>query len=373
MPSSDELLPGEHVRSIVRSVFSEADICSVVELSEQDAPAMVCRIGLNGEGAASTLILKESRCGASLNIDELAAYEFLSTTPAASLLPRLYGQEAGGAWLLMEDVGDNQLGRILCDTARGQALRALLAFSESLGTLHAVTAPKRSEYQAKRIAYPPGECSRHRIHRIKEALDGLQEQLAVGGVILGEDALAEVQSAKAALDAEEFQVFTHGDSTFANSFLVGDKVKFIDLETSGYRHALLDGSFARLRYIHSVWAQRIPVEIQREMEDRYRSKLSGGVLAAASDKEYGRALVACSLGWLAGLCGVLDKALEKDQVWGLATTRQRIVVAAEHFLQLAEEHGCHPATGQAVADLITRLRAAWPASDCDMPVYKALS
>lgn len=55
------------------------------------------------------------------------------------------------------------------------------------------------------------------------------------------------------------EVLTHGDPTPANAFLADDgEVLLLDVETSAPRHAMVDGAFANLRYLHSVWARALP-------------------------------------------------------------------------------------------------------------------
>ena len=73
-----------------------------------------------------------------------------------------------------------------------------------------------------------------------------------------------------------FLAFTHGDPTIGNVFIRDGEARLIDLETGEFRHALVDGSFARLRYLHSVWARRLPFSTQRRMLEAYRGELVYG-------------------------------------------------------------------------------------------------
>ncbi len=140
-----------------------------------------------------------------------------------------------------------------------------------------------------------------------------------------------------------FTTWSHGDWTPANAFYDPSwdevAVRFFDLETGGWRHALLDGVYPRLRYIHSVWARRIPGDLQRRSDDVYREELARGI----PDK------------------------------WGRSTWRQRIVAALEHFDSVASELQGFPAICRASRDAAASLRNTWPESDCTMPLHNAFA
>jgi hypothetical protein len=184
----------------------------------------------------------------------------------------------------------------------------------------------------------------------------------------------EVQSARTCLfEPGPFTTITHGDPTVGNVLYTPTHgAKFLDLETAGYRHALLDGSFARLRYLHSVWAHHIPIDLQKQLEATYRAELAKGCPQAGDDQAFGVALVAACAAWLAALCSHLDRVADHDVRWGRATYRQRITAALDHFSAVAGEYRHMPALGDAARDLEKHLRAAWSATELRLPTYPAL-
>jgi hypothetical protein len=154
---------------------------------------------------------------------------------------------------------------------------------------------------------------------------------------------------------------------------MGSRNVFHDFEASGYRHALLDGSYSRIRYLHSAWARQIPVPIQRRMLSVYRKELARGCEAAANDDRFHAALIACSAGWLAGLLRLLPEVRDGDKCWGRSTNRQRILAALEHFSLLAKELDRFPATGETAMGMAANLRRQWGAEGSDMTFHSAFS
>lgn len=170
-----------------------------------------------------------------------------------------------------------------------------------------------------------------------------------------------------------FTTFTHGDPTVGNVLYSSTTgINFVDFETAAYRHALIDGCFARLRYLYSVWAHHIPVSVQHQLLRAYRAELVEGCPAAGDDARFARGLLAASAAWLAALCTHLDRVVEQDARWGRATYRQRIIAGLEHFIALADEYDSLPALRDASRQLLDRLRDSWPGNDRQLATYPAL-
>jgi len=213
---------------------------------------------------------------------------------------------------------------------------------------------------------------RHRIHQIPAVLVEFSRIPAGLGVEPSHGFEAELHLAAAEiLEPGEFLVFTHGDATPANAFYDGETVRFLDFETCGFRHALLDGSFAPLRYLHSVWARRLPLSLREAALAAYREELVKGCPLAADDERFQRATAACAAAWLAGLCRLLEGVMEDDQRWGLSTNRQRIVAGLEHAAEVCA--GPFDAIARTAERLGKRLRGIWPLEDCDLRSYRAFA
>ena len=82
------------------------------------------------------------------------------------------------------------------------------------------------------------------------------------------------------------------------------------------------------------------------------------------------ALLACSAGWMAGLCRFVPQVLDKDAKWGRVTNRQRVLAGLAHFEKLEGELS---AISEAAALLREELRTRWGGAVPELPVYAALA
>ncbi|MCA9729800.1 MAG: phosphotransferase [Candidatus Eisenbacteria bacterium] len=332
-------------------------------------------------GLPPTIILKVPQLPGDWLHLERAALEFLREREGtADLVPRIYGCAEDASILAMEDLGVESclVGRILGEADRDRAERALHEMQRSLARLHGATlgAAAATRFAAIRSAYPPTPPTRHKIHRIDEVLRDLPERFAEIGCAVTPGMEREIAAARAELaEPREFLAFTHGDGTPANSMWVerppDGRIVFIDFETAGFRHALLDGTFPCIRYLHSVWARTLPRELRRALQRTYRSELARFCPAVEDDLRYRSAIAAASAGWLAGLLAFLPRVADEDVSWGRSTIRQRILAGLDHLTELAHEHDMLVLLREACLSSGAILRAQWP--DCsEMEPYESL-
>ncbi len=347
---------------------------------EPGGPSSVlrCRVTRGPPDAPASVIVKVVDPELGLFAIEWAGLEFLASSPdTVRLVPRVLGCDPERCLTILEDLGsadDLGLGEILEGTDVARARAALIEFHRTLGRLHAGTIGRRGEYEALRKRVGTGGRSRHRVHELVERLEVFERLPEEHDLIRPAGLAHEVETAIDEIRRPGgFLAFTHGDSTPANAIFDGSRVVLFDLEASGYRHALLDGSFPRIRYIHSLWARRIPLEVQRSLVDEYRRELVPGCPEAADDDRFDRAMACCGAGWLAGVLGLLPSVVERDRRWGVSTNRQRVIAALDHFASLSAELGRLPAIAAISAALAQQLRERWPESDCTLPLYRAFS
>lgn len=314
---------------------------------------------------------------------EWAALEYLERIgPPAGLVPTVYGGDDEAKLLVLEDLAGpgersgldspDVVGNILFGDDPGLAEAALVALNRSLASLHAATIGRTGAYRSSQLRRRAAGNTRHGVHRLGDGLARFADVLAASGVAVTTAVAAELAQAAAELrDPGPFLAFTHGDATPSNALIRDGRARLFDLEAADVRHALVDGAFARIRYLYSVWARRLPVDVQRGGLDAYRWALAPSCPAAADDDRFGRALLACSAGWLAVICAEVPDVMEADQRWGRSTIRQRIVTMIDHFVLLAEEFGGFPALSDAAYRLGRQLRSRWPAEDCEMAPYPA--
>lgn len=358
-----------------------------------DSPFTIWRLALTPQpkNAPATVVAKFSRANLDPLRFEWASLAFLNQIPELqAIVPRFYGGSSAPLLVVMADLGDDaaqKLGHFLDgqtppktvaalmvfqQTLGQQAEAALIAMQRSLGQLHAATVGRQEEFEQIRQRCGASVRSRHRVHKIVPALDAFPEMVEMVDVAVSEETRQELETAvRHVKNPGPFLAFTHGDSTPANFLYTPTQSRFLDFETGEFRHALLDGTYARMRYLHSIWAREIPSNLQKQLFGVYREELSKGCPAVKDDTQFYPAYLACSAGWMAGLCQFLPQALEKDRRWGRSTRRQRVVAGLDHFVRLADEFSLYPALGETCQRMGQKLRQRWPEPDCTLPIYSA--
>ena len=183
---------------------------------------------------------------------------------------------------------------------------------------------------------------------------------------------AEIERIKGSLaEPGPFLTLTHGDATPANFFFVKGRSRIFDWEAADFRNCLLDGVFAQVRYLHSVWARRIPDDVREAVQQVYREALIRQIPAAEDDRVYGPHAAACTLTWLAGVLAMFHHALNADARWGRSTIRQRMYTGLIHVNQLPEIAKYFPALAGHVAELRGYFETRWPEEERTLPLYPA--
>jgi hypothetical protein len=358
---------GADLLSPALGVSVELKLAEVV-YDYEGAPSTIlrCRVVGNLDSAPATVIVKKGNLEGDGLLYETAALRFLDEL-MTGVTPRFFGLDREAKVLVMEDLvcqPEQHLGNILFAEDAIYATAALSAFHAELARMHLVTMGHEARLRQFQDQYEAKRPSRHRINRIIEGLRALPDNLLGIGVSIND-------SARQNIGPGPFTALVHGDATPANAFYTGSEIRLFDLETAQFRHALLDGAYSRLRYLHSVWARQIPLDVQRQLMKDYREAMIAG--CPVDENTFDRAFVACCAGWLAGLCSFIPAVLDKDRKWGRSTNRQRVVAGLEHFVILSGELGHFEPLAQLCRDAAQRLCSTWPESDCTMRLYPAFA
>lgn len=330
---------------------------------------------LENTALPKTLVIKQVNVNNDGLHFDLIGLEFLGQL-TSHIPPKIYGYDLDAKIIILEDLGNAEeflLGNILFGDDSVLAENALVEFNRTLAKVHLTTQGKQLLWQELSTKHGnPSQVSRHRINHIVETLLALPKRFQDIGVTMSDTAQENLNEARYCIEnPEQFLAFVHGDSTPANAFYTQDTIRLFDLETSRFRHCLLDGSYSRIRYLHSVWARAIPLDIQQKSMDAYRKEFLAGKSINASDFDYH--FVACCAAWLAGLFALLPTTIEKDKRWGRSTNRQRIITALEHFILIADELEHFQALRDMCIEVEQKLRQQWSEEDCTMQVYPAFN
>jgi hypothetical protein len=344
----------------------------VVDYPGAAAIVLRCRMQTDDSNIPKSVIVKRSMSPDNHLLREWSNLEFLTTLePIRPLIPALYAGDESGEILIMEDLepGRELLGNIVEGTEPEVATAGPIAFHRALGTLHGDSIGKETEFRRFTLRGNAATASRHVIHRIQETFAALPGLLEREGIAVDQHLHDELTEFQREIDNHgPFHAFVHGDASVGNAFYdpIDDDVRLIDFESGAFRHALLDGSYPCIRYILSVWARRMPLDLQRILLKTYRDTLSEYCPEASDDEQFHHGLIACSAFWLAAILTYLPSVVEQDRKRGRSTERQRIVAALDHFVRLADDCGMPGALATAADNLHCRLRNQWSSEDCTM-------
>ncbi|WAS96422.1 phosphotransferase [Nannocystis punicea] len=308
-----------------------------------------------------------------------AGAEFLGAVAGESLHgPRFHGGDRARGLIVLEDLGEHHdLVEPLLEGDAAGAEQALLALAARLGAMHADTIGGAARFEAiaraidSKSAGVAATCLRQ-ADELREQADrvvGLLERLGSPAAAGLADDVATICEAVA--HPGPFLAYIHGDPCPDNVFYSGGRLRLIDFEFGYFGHALRDGAHARMQFPTCWCANRLPEALLSRVERSYRAELARGCPAAQDDRLFESALAVMSGYWLiASLAWLLERAIEADSDWGIATTRSRILARLEAFITAATAFDRLPALRGTADALLEQLHRRWPESQ-PLPLYPA--
>lgn len=315
--------------------------------------------------------------------------------------PHFYAGDRARGFLVIEDLHPaTPLSTLLAGQDASAAADALLQLARVLGKLHAQTCGKAALFAALRAQLAPQEASwgwvppwqrapaayRRLLATLEEPVRRqgfasyrwmpvvLRQVTIAFSIPLPTQAEAELEQAVKALSAPgPFGAYTHGDPCPDNCLLQRQALKLIDFENGAFRHALLDAVYGRMLFPTCWQVGQLPHSLVQQMEAAYRAELVPGCPEAADEKRFAQELVHACAYWVLLLCqfNTLSLLFRRDQRWGTATMRQRVLARFAQFAQTTAEFGYLEALGQVFAALASHLRGSWPEEAAQLPLYAA--
>lgn len=303
-----------------------------------------------------------------LLFNDWAGLQFLSEiAPDSALAPRFYAGDKTHGLIVMEDLGTgNGLHHLLLADNPEAAEKAAVQYAVTVGRMHAATIGKQEAFYHIRQKLGPVDTPNYAW--ISSALWETIRTLDVAPAAGIEDELKLLTSSME--NPGPFSAYTHGDPC-PDNILLGDSVRLFDFEFGAYRHALIEGVYARMPFPTCWCVSRLPAHIVHHMEASYRIELAQGCLAAHDDRLYAQAVAAACAYWTIDDCRFLHRHLEKDWQWspGLATARQRFLLRFDVARESIEASEYLQAIGQTFERIAGRLRELLPPEADQMPYY----
>jgi hypothetical protein len=372
-------------RLLSQQIARDVRLGSATRLSDEERRNLLLRAQVTSGGPPASVIIKKVVVEA-YNPDDLDSWDtrrFFSDWAGAAFLsaghdqpdaPRFYGGDYAAGFFVLEDLGEQRsLVEALLEEDARAAERALVAFSTSLGRLHAATASQLPRFDALLRSINPkfGVFTRaatgidDRMQQLHGLLEGLGVRTAAGFARDLDEVAGAIQ------DPGPFLSYIHGDPCPDNVLWNGAELRLIDFEFGGFGHALMDGAYGRMMFPTCWCANRLPDEVVVKMEAAHRTALINGCPEAQDDRLFDAALVrVCGYWLLTTLVRSLSRASEEDRTWGIATLRQRVVARLEAFRAMSNASDQLPALHDAATRLLDVLRRSWPDVPA-LPLYPA--
>jgi hypothetical protein len=165
--------------------------------------------------------------------------------------------------------------------------------------------------------------------------------------------------------------YIHGDPCPDNVFDSNEQMRLIDFEFGHFGHALIDAAYGRMLFPTCWCANRLPRSMVEQMENRYRTELISSCPEAQEDILFEHALItSCGFWLLNTLAWHLERSLEEDRNWGIASVRQRILARLEAFMTISEELNHFPSIRGTAGHLLDLLQKRW-SEIAPLPLYPA--
>ncbi len=301
--------------------------------------------------------------------------EFLSGLPMEALIsPRFYGGDAQAGFFVLEDLGEHRgLTDHLLHGDAASAEDGLARFGTCLGQLHTLTAGKVGEFEALYQERLPGARPfAMELEGLEQGIEKTREIRATLGMQVRGSIDAEIHAiVETVSQPGSFLTYIHSDPCPDNQFDLGERFLLFDFETGHFGHALIDAVYPRMIWQTCWCANRLPGDVVRRWERRYRDELVKGVPEAGDDAVWNEALMrVCGLKLFMTLNWHLAEALENERNWGIATIRQRVLARLEAFITSSEELDRLPALRGLAETVLPILAARWPEVS-PLPLYPA--
>jgi hypothetical protein len=301
---------------------------------------------------------------------ELASLTFLDGMPDP-IAPRLLGADTTVGILIMEDLPP---GHSLADTLltgdRDDATADLISYATALGSLHAWSMGRITEFESVLARYSPSADPRPWwVNRIESRRAKFLEVVGkLGAATDGVD--TEIDEAVAILCGAGHRAFVHADLCPDNVRISAASTRIFDFEGSSIGSPALDAAYL-LAPFPSCWCfADVPDSVSAPALDAYFAALAAGGVALTDGLRLD--LAAALAGWFAARGNVIEQALaDDDDGWGTTTMRPRLVAWTQRFAAFTAATGTFPRLCAVAETLHDRFRSLWP--ETIVPAYPALA
>ncbi len=185
----------------------------------------------------------------------------LELTGGSELAPEFLAADAARQVVVMADLGE---GRSLADAlladppdSAAAAGSVLVDWAAACGRLAVAASPRQRDFDRLTLSYLAGRPDARHATGLRDRVLGAASQAAKIVVSAPAGLDAELALVAAAVESDEFAVFSPGDICPDNNVLTPAGIRFIDFEESGFHSVFLNAAYIRMPF--STVLVRVPV------------------------------------------------------------------------------------------------------------------
>ncbi|MGV9671084.1 MULTISPECIES: hypothetical protein [unclassified Gordonia (in: high G+C Gram-positive bacteria)] len=234
---------------------------------------------------------------------EIASYKYATALPTESRPgPQLIASDPDVRLMVLSDLGrGNAMTDLLAGTDVVETSRAISAWGQALGRMHAATVGGEGDFAALVRRGPAGTQGGDLLR--EEALRAsrvARARAADLGVEMGCSVVRALDTACRLFDEGDHRAFSPSDVGPENILLNEAGVQFMDYEWGGFRDASLDIAYALVTFAAQLGPQALDRhgDLEIAMVDAWRSEVHGIWPALRRDGDLQRTLVIARLLWV---------------------------------------------------------------------------
>ncbi|GAA1480669.1 kae1-associated kinase [Gordonia sinesedis] len=234
---------------------------------------------------------------------EIASYKYATALPTASRPgPQLIASDANVRLMVLSDLGHgHSMTTLLADGDVVEATRAVSAWGQALGRMHAATVGGEGDFLALVRRGAP-DSVRHDILRDEaaRAVREARQRSAALGVPMPDRVVDMLEAAQTLFEHGDHRAFSPSDVGPENILLNDDGVQFMDYEWGGFRDATLDIAYALVTFASRLGPRGVSrrLDLEVSMVDAWRSEVDSIWPSLRHDREMQQKLIAARLLWV---------------------------------------------------------------------------
>ncbi len=321
----------------------------------------------NPLAAARTVVIKIVDAGAPSApfLREVAAYRYATALPSASRPgPQLLAADEENRMLILTDLGHGRSMIELLGEDAESAARAVSAWGQALGRMHAATVGGEDDFGAllrRSTGRPPG-ASPDEVAAAAETARGEAPELARRlGLELPPRLAADLASSCTLFTGGDLRAFSPSDVGPENILLNEDGVQFMDYEFGAFRDASLDVAYGLVTFPALLAEQAVArrAELEKRLVDAWRSEVESLWPVVGRDAGVDRRLLPARVLWVWLSTHWLVAGGTRGHEWALHTADARVALTRWADLVAAAERAGDDELAEAARAMEAALRQFW--------------